>query len=1134
REDRQNGTVVYVIERGIDDDNYVEENLYKYNLKGYSIYVEYDVEDVQEEGATKLVFNASSISKGYTQTYNANGITSTQTTITGGLNYEDSTELYLYAPDTHAWANMYLRTEGDKTSLIKSDIENFLNNDKLNFCFRTGFSYVSGNLESVRWTITNQNKLTWYDTVNKTEKSKTMTSEEMYVKEIKVDSFSNVDNAWIKFYKVGEEEPFFTATQENLTYTVPDNMKIGEFYAVANNPLHNNYNGWTTKYEISASKMMENGLSEENIRYMRKITESLNATGSWLNNKTDSANLRILEYEKEPISYFRIAKKSDTLYYTRNASTLDASDGDIGLSKSGNLNLYYQPLNTTIYQNNCIVNTNPTFYIILPNQFDYEITSIGVNNLYNKYRFTAEELKLKSYRIKKVNDTKVLEVQLEGKYENDHNNSNNDDTPDLSIAFNRTLKSYYFPTTIDYHVYMKTVENKYYSDAVDNLDLDEDGDRTNRLGHTSPIGYISINSQLKLSSMIYDSLGELKTNANIKVNPGETVKYRVQFDNDYADLSKLELICRLPFEGNKSIIGESLLDLESNFSLVNLDNYAISTLYKHTTKYNLSATIQYSSDAEAGVNSEFLNRDEIDLSTVKTIKITINASDNSQNLQYLKKGSSFVFDYEMDVPTNIEIGKQASQISAAKYYKNDGTSEVIESAKSTVTVGDPSGTIQVKKVFTNHLGRDVTNKNVDKLKDINFRIVNMDDESIYYDKTTDANGYALFENVPVGDWKIVEITQFDDYEQYKEEYVTISNGEQYTEENGKCINIQNRLKTGRLIINKVWDGTELIQKNDIGASIVGTTLVEEDYQQYSGSFKITTDENGQRHQSIIVNNFPYGRYTVQEGNYRDETSGLAEGWHADSVNIDFEQDEQEVTLVNKPKKGTIEIRKTVPEGDSVKDIKFRLFGTSIIKYLNEDGREANYEVYEEATTDANGIARFENIICGEYTIEEIDIPEIETPNGIETRYKPYSEDIVIDDTNAGRTIVKEVKNEWKTGNLNVIVTANGGTNLSLFKVKVEGTSYYGENISREYNVPESGNLLITDLSIGKYTVTECNTKEENGKIITTSPDGFEVTYTPEDVTTNGVVLKSTEDTTVRIHNEFGGIGYNIKIEKTLE
>ena len=159
------------------------------------------------------------------------------------------------------------------------------------------------------------------------------------------------------------------------------------------------------------------------------------------------------------------------------------------------------------------------------------------------------------------------------------------------------------------------------------------------------------------------------------------------------------------------------------------------------------------------------------------------------------------------------------------------------------------------------------------------------------------------------------------------------------------------------------------------------------------------------------------------------------------------------------------------------------------------------------------------------------MPQIDTSNGSETRYVPIKRSVRISQN--GVTQYVNVENRWRAGNLNITVTATEGTELNQFKVRVTGTTYYGTNVNEEYDVPESGEINVRNLPIGTYKVEECNTKEVNGKILTTIPDGYEVTYNPKGINTNGIQIEYGKTASATIHNEYAGKGI-VKIVKSLE
>ena len=177
----------------------------------------------------------------------------------------------------------------------------------------------------------------------------------------------------------------------------------------------------------------------------------------------------------------------------------------------------------------------------------------------------------------------------------------------------------------------------------------------------------------------------------------------------------------------------------------------------------------------------------------------------------------------------------------------------------------------------------------------------------------------------------------------------------------------------------------------------------------------------------------------------------------------------------------------------------------------------------------------QKMLLGSYTIEEIDIPKVE---GQETE-KFIGVRRTISLLNDGETYTVNIKNRRKTGYLeiNKIAYLQDGQetldigDLSIFKVRVTGTSDYGTQIDRTVDLDQNGYAKIA-VEIGTYKVTEI------------ANDGYDVYYT-----VNGALVNSTEGTNVvvtyneedkrpntttqAITNIHTGVGY-VKVVKTLE
>ncbi|MBQ8379460.1 MAG: hypothetical protein IJX34_01435 [Clostridia bacterium] len=677
----------------------------------------------------------------------------------------------------------------------------------------------------------------------------------------------------------------------------------------------------------------------------------------------------------------------------------------------------------------------------------------------------------------------------------------------LTINYTRRLKQ---GVTEDYGilaVYMQTDENKYYSATTDSYDYNENGSISDELAYRRLGFSIEHNSQIQLSNFIYSKMGEVKKNEDVILDKGEAVKYRTVLDNNYASIKNINIVTRLPFEGNKSIIGENKIDLNSTFTITDLKNVKVYIKQRNGEETELPKeyyTIGYSTDELANLDSEF-TRNEENIQTAKTLQIKL------QDEYILNTGYQLIVEHEGIIPEDTEIGKNVTEISAVKYVDSSNVIQTQESSGIKVIVGNPAGTIEIAKSFEGQ-------GNLESLEGIKFKIINMDDTSISYEGQTDTNGHVIFNNVPVGEWEIVETTVYDAYTSAPR-YVKISNGEKYTGE--KAINIVNKIKKSKLDIIKEWEDTNDKLKQ-VSFYITGLTIGGDRFSTNIGT-SIVGDEQGNKVQkaSIYV---PYGDYTIQEAN-------SLYGWYSEDVLVSAKSENVEVTVLNKVAYGNLQINKTVPQGDSVNGLQFRLYGMGDVSYTSKDGKEVTFNVDEKITINENGVGNLEHIPFGTYTLEEINMPQINTSNGRETRYVPIRRSINISQN--GITEYVNIQNRWKSGNLDITVTATEGTELNQFKVKVTGITYYGTNINEIYDVPESGRINIKNLPIGTYKVEECDTKEVNGKILTITPDGYEVTYNPKNINTNGIQIEYGKTASATIHNEYIGKGI-VKIVKSLE
>lgn len=210
---------------------------------------------------------------------------------------------------------------------------------------------------------------------------------------------------------------------------------------------------------------------------------------------------------------------------------------------------------------------------------------------------------------------------------------------------------------------------------------------------------------------------------------------------------------------------------------------------------------------------------------------------------------------------------------------------------------------------------------------------------------------------------------------------------------------------------------------------------------------VTTAANGK----ITIADLQPGTYTVTEkmsDNYIPTTS--------QTVTIAI-GDVKTVSFNNVLKKGTVKITKMSEDGQ-VAGHTFRLSGTSA----------AGTSVNMTATTDANGVATFNNVPIGKnYKLEEINtaakyvVPEVQA--GVVVEYNAATE--------------AKFENKLARGNLKITKISEDGF-VSGMTFRLSGTSISGAAVNETATTDENGVILFKDILIGNnYTVQEINTAE---------------------------------------------------------
>ena len=282
------------------------------------------------------------------------------------------------------------------------------------------------------------------------------------------------------------------------------------------------------------------------------------------------------------------------------------------------------------------------------------------------------------------------------------------------------------------------------------------------------------------------------------------------------------------------------------------------------------------------------------------------------------------------------ITEDGSTVSAA-YLVADSkqvTVEYNETAEVAFENIEKTGEIKVTKSTVGNLN----------IKGITFNLRGTSDSGRDIDipATTDDNGVAIFSEIPIGTYTIYEDekTVPTAYLVADPQNVTVTYAET------KEVSIENKEKSGSIVVHKTTEG----QKNIEGIKfyIRGTSDTGREID-----IPAVTDENG----IAKFENVPIGTYKVIEDKETVPYGYLV----ADEkeVKVEYAQTIDE-TILNNEQTGTVKVHKKTADMTNVEGIRFILSG------ISDTGREIRIE----ATTDKDGLAKFEGVPVGTYTITE--------------------------------------------------------------------------------------------------------------------------------------------------------------------
>lgn len=396
----------------------------------------------------------------------------------------------------------------------------------------------------------------------------------------------------------------------------------------------------------------------------------------------------------------------------------------------------------------------------------------------------------------------------------------------------------------------------------------------------------------------------------------------------------------------------------------------------------------------------------------------------------------------------LAIGKYFyREISAPDIYEIDDTPypfEITENddiVKAEMTNKKKSGSIKVTKTTTGNLN----------IEGIKFFATGISDtnKDLKFEVTTNENGVAMFDKLVIGKYVITE-----DGSTVPAAYLTADEQEVTVEYNETAeVAFENIEKTGEIKVTKTTVGN--INVSGITFNLRGTSDSGRDID-----IPAVTDENG----VAIFSEIPIGTYTIYEDEKTVPTAYLV----ADPQNVTVTYAEtKEVPIENKEKTGSITVHKTTEGQKNIEGIKFYLRGTS------DSGRAIDIP----ATTDKDGIAKFDGVPIGTYMVIE---DEETVPYGY----------LVADEKEVkveyAQTIDETILNNEQTGTVKVHKKTADMTNVEGIRFILSGISDTGREIRIEATTDKDGLAKFEGVPVGTYTITEDGSTVPYGYLVADS------------------------------------------------
>ena len=291
--------------------------------------------------------------------------------------------------------------------------------------------------------------------------------------------------------------------------------------------------------------------------------------------------------------------------------------------------------------------------------------------------------------------------------------------------------------------------------------------------------------------------------------------------------------------------------------------------------------------------------------------------------------------------------------------------------------------------------------------------------------------------------------------------------------------------------NSPWTAPFIITKKNLGGELLPNCefeILDENKRQITTGI---TDENG-----IATFSLGYGKYFYHEIAAPDE-------YIIDDTLYPFEISEEGVTvyaeMTNYLKEGSIKVTKSTTGNLNIEGIKFIATGIS----------DTNKDMKFEATTDENGVALFDKLVIGKYTVTE-------DGSTVPAAYLTADEQEVTVEYNETAEVAFE--NIEKTGSIKVQKRTEGQKNVEGITFYLKGTSDTGREINIPATTNKDGIAVFENVPIGTYSIIEDEETVPYGYLVA---DEKEVTVIYAE-TVDAEILNNEQTGTIKVHKRTEG------------